>query len=118
MQGQRRLIERLGPEARDPIEELVSSALEFERAETASLERFLAWFASGDVEIKRDPSASADAVRVMTVHGAKGLEAPLVILADATADPAKLGPTSPAGSSNSAIPTSTVPTAPIPPHTA
>ncbi|WP_118857294.1 double-strand break repair helicase AddA [Sphingomonas mesophila] len=95
MQGRRRLIERLGPEARDPIEELVSSALEFERAETASLERFLAWFASGDVEIKRDPSASADAVRVMTVHGAKGLEAPLVILADATADPAKLGPTSP-----------------------
>src|ERR1700712_3923203 len=35
----------------------------------------------------RDPSAPLDAVRVMTVHGAKGLQAPLVILADATADP-------------------------------
>ena len=95
MQGRRRLVERLGHEARDPIEELVSAALEFERGETASLDRFLAWFAAGDVEIKRDPSAAADAVRVMTVHGAKGLEAPLVILADATADPDKLGSPNP-----------------------
>ena len=95
MQGRRRLIERLGREARDPIEELVSAALEFERGETASLDRFLAWFAGGDVEIKRDPSAAADSVRVMTVHGAKGLEAPLVILADATADPDKLGSPNP-----------------------
>ena len=58
-------------------------ALEFERNEAASLHRFLAWFARGDVEIVRDPSAPRDAVRVMTVHGAKGLEAPVVILADA-----------------------------------
>ena len=75
--------------ARDPIEELVARALEFERSETASLDRFLAWFARGDVEIKRDPVGAGDAVRVMTVHGAKGLEAPVVILADATADPAQ-----------------------------
>ena len=65
-------IGRLGQAARDPIEELLSSALEFERSEAASLDRFLAWFDSGDVEIKRDPSAPANAVRVMTVHGAKG----------------------------------------------
>ena len=89
--GRRRLLGRLGPAARDPIDELVAAALEFERVETASLDRLLAWFGSGDVEIKRDPSAPANAVRVMTVHGAKGLEAPVVILADATADPAKLG---------------------------
>ncbi|QIK95967.1 double-strand break repair helicase AddA [Sphingomonas sp. HDW15A] len=95
MRGRRELIRRLGPEARDPIEELVSAALEFERSETPSLDRFLSWFASGDVEIKRDPSAPADAVRVMTVHGAKGLEAPLVILADATSDPDKLGAPNP-----------------------
>ena len=95
MQGRRKLIRRLGPESRDPIEELVSAALEFERSETPSLDRFLAWFASGDVEIKRDPSAPSDAVRVMTVHGAKGLEAPLVILADATSDPDKLGSPNP-----------------------
>ena len=77
--------------ARDPIDELMSSALDYERTEIASLDRFLAWFGSGDVEIKRDPSAPSNAVRVMTVHGAKGLEAPVVILADATSDPAKIG---------------------------
>jgi ATP-dependent helicase/nuclease subunit A len=93
MQGRGKLYSRLGLAARDPIDELVSSALEFERTETASLDRFLAWFARGDVEIKRDPSAPANAVRVMTVHGAKGLEAPVVILADSTADPAKAGGT-------------------------
>ena len=91
MDGRRKLYGRLGLAARDPIDELLASALEFEQQETASLDRFLAWFARGDVEIKRDPSAPANAVRVMTVHGAKGLEAPIVILADATADPAKLG---------------------------
>ncbi|MEO7504750.1 MAG: double-strand break repair helicase AddA [Sphingomicrobium sp.] len=89
--GRRKLLARLGEEARDPIEELLSSALEFEAQETPSLDRFLAWFASGDVEIKRDASAPSNAVRVMTVHGAKGLEAPLVILADATHDPARTG---------------------------
>jgi ATP-dependent helicase/nuclease subunit A len=67
--------------------------LEFERGDIPSLDRFLAWFSRGDVEIQRDPSASGNAVRVMTVHGAKGLEAPFVILADATGDPARLGRT-------------------------
>jgi ATP-dependent helicase/nuclease subunit A len=90
--GRRKLLGRLGEEALDPIEELLTAALEFERAEVPSLDRFLAWFASGEVEIKRDPAAAPGAVRVMTVHGAKGLEAPVVILADATADPSKLGP--------------------------
>src|SRR6185369_3723739 len=50
-------------------------------------QRFLDWFDRGEVEITRDPSAPLDAVRVMTVHGSKGLQAPLVILADATSDP-------------------------------
>jgi len=89
--ARRKLLERLGEAARDPIEELVASALEFEAQEGASLDRFLAWFSRGDVEVKRDPSSAGNAVRVMTVHGAKGLEAPLVILADATHDPAKVG---------------------------
>lgn len=89
--GRRKLLGRLGEAARDPIEELVASALEFEAQEGASLDRFLAWFARGDVEVKRDPSSAGDSVRVMTVHGAKGLEAPLVILADATHDPSRVG---------------------------
>jgi ATP-dependent helicase/nuclease subunit A len=89
--GRRKLYGRLGLAARDPIDELMTTALEFERNEVPSLERFQAWFARGDVEIQRDASERANAVRVMTVHGAKGLEAPYVILADATADPANLG---------------------------
>ena len=91
MQGRRRLYSRLGIAARDAIDELMNSALEFERNETASLDRFLSWFSRGTVDVQRDPGAPANEVRVMTVHGAKGLEAPVVILADATADPARLG---------------------------
>ena len=87
LDGRRKLIERLGAEARDPIEELLSAALAFESTTTPSLQRFLDWFDRGDVEIVRDPSAPLDAVRVMTAHGAKGLQAPLVILADACVDP-------------------------------
>ena len=91
MDGRRKLYSRLGMAARDPIDELLASAIEFEHQEIASLDRFIAWFSSGEMEIKRDPSAPTNAVRVMTVHGSKGLEAPVVILADATADPSRLG---------------------------
>src|SRR4051794_16963434 len=94
-EGRRKLYGRLGFAARDPIDELMTAALDFERKEVPSLERFHAWFARGDVEIQRDPSERANAVRVMTVHGAKGLEAPYVIIADATADPANLGSRNP-----------------------
>jgi ATP-dependent helicase/nuclease subunit A len=89
MQGRRRLLLRLGEEARDPIEELLNAALNFEKVATPSLQRFLDWFDRGDVEIVRDAAQPQGAVRVMTAHGAKGLQAPLVILADATADPSK-----------------------------
>jgi ATP-dependent helicase/nuclease subunit A len=89
--GRRKLIERLGAEARDPIEELLSAALEFEGT-GASLQAFLDWFARGDVEVVRDPSGPQGAVRVMTVHGAKGLQSPVLILADACADPDRKPP--------------------------
>ena len=95
LDGRRKLLKRLGEAARDPIEELVSIALAFGQEEIASLDRFLGWFGQGVVEVKRDPAAPSDAVRVMTVHGAKGLEAPLVVLADATHDPDKVGGTLP-----------------------
>src|SRR5206468_11694300 len=93
MQGRRKLYSRLGMAARDAVDELMNSALEFERSETASLDHFLSWFSRGTVDVQRDPGQPANEVRVMTVHGAKGLEAPVVILADATADPARLGRT-------------------------
>ena len=91
LRGRHKLLERLGNEARDPIEELLSSAIEFEASSAPSLQRFLDWFARGEVEIVRDPSAPLDAVRVMTVHGSKGLQSPIVILADACADPDRKG---------------------------
>ena len=87
LQGRAKLLARLGEEARDPIEELLTAALGFERVATPSLQQFLDWFDRGEVEIVRDPSQPLDAVRVMTAHGAKGLQAPVVILADAAADP-------------------------------
>ena len=87
LDGRRKLMERLGAEARDPIEELLNAALAFEGEATPTLQLFLDWFDRDEVEVTRDPSAPLDAVRVMTVHGAKGLQAPLVILADATGDP-------------------------------
>jgi ATP-dependent helicase/nuclease subunit A len=91
LRGRHKLLERLGNEARDPIEELLSAALEFESSAAPSLQRFLDWFARGEVEIVRDPSAPLDAVRVMTIHGSKGLQSPIVILADACADPDRKG---------------------------
>jgi ATP-dependent helicase/nuclease subunit A len=93
MQGRRKLYGRLGMESRDAIDELMNSAIEFEANEIGSLDRFLAWFSLGDVDVQRDPGAPANEVRVMTVHGAKGLQSPVVILADSTADPARLGRT-------------------------
>lgn len=85
--GRKKLLDRLGEEARDPIEELLNMALLFEAENPPSLQHFLDWFDRGEAEIRRDPAAPLDAVRVMTVHGAKGLQAPLVILADATLNP-------------------------------
>ncbi|SCW46724.1 DNA helicase/exodeoxyribonuclease V, subunit A [Sphingobium faniae] len=87
MDGRRRLIERLGAEAADPIEELLNAALAFEMDDYPSLQRFIDWFDRGAVEIVRDAAAQGDALRLLTVHGAKGLQAPVVILADACLDP-------------------------------
>ncbi len=81
--GRRRMIGRLGFEADDPIDEFLTLALAYQRHNPPSLEGFLHWLEAGAVEVKRDLEQSGrDQVRVMTVHGAKGLEAPIVILPD------------------------------------
>ncbi len=77
-----RLLKRLGPEAADPLDELVSLALQYDEREPPSLQGFLTWLRSGTREIKRDMEQGRDEVRVMTAHGAKGLEAPIVFLPD------------------------------------
>lgn len=79
--GRRRLIGRLGAEAEDGIDALLAQALAYERQAVPSLTGFLDWLAADEVDLKRRPDAGP-VIRVMTVHGAKGLEAPLVILPD------------------------------------
>ncbi len=78
--GRRKLIGRLGPEAEDGIDELLSQALAFETAEVPSLTGFLTWMETDEVEVKRQMDGEGNLIRVMTVHGAKGLEAEIVIL--------------------------------------
>ncbi len=86
--GRRRMFARLGVEAADALEEFLELALDYERQEPPSLQGFLAWLRSAEAVVKRDMEIGRDEVRVMTVHGAKGLEAPVVILADTTTPPA------------------------------
>jgi ATP-dependent helicase/nuclease subunit A len=91
--GRQRFLARLGPEANDALDEFLNLALDYERRETPSLQGFLAWLRQARAEVKRDMEIARDEVRVMTVHGAKGLEAPIVILADTMTPPA--GPRQP-----------------------
>ncbi|MCQ8279762.1 double-strand break repair helicase AddA [Acetobacteraceae bacterium KSS8] len=79
-----RLLARLGPEAAEPVDELLSAALRHADTHPPSLQGFLHWLRRSEESIKREPDAAGDAVRVMTVHGAKGLQARLVVLPDTT----------------------------------
>ncbi len=80
--GRRRLVARLGSEAGDAIDAFLCFTHQFEMTETPSLTVFLNRFESASHTIKRDLDSVNNEVRVMTVHGAKGLEAPIVILID------------------------------------
>jgi ATP-dependent helicase/nuclease subunit A len=81
--GRRDMLARLGPDAADPLDEFLTLALAYERAHIPSLQGFLHWLASGEAEVKRDlDQRGRDEVRIMTVHGAKGLQAPIVFLPD------------------------------------
>jgi ATP-dependent helicase/nuclease subunit A len=86
--GRARILRRLGHEANDALDEFLELALGYERKAPASLQGFVAWLRAADTDIKRDMEISRDEVRVMTVHGAKGLEAPVVFLIDTTSSPA------------------------------
>jgi ATP-dependent helicase/nuclease subunit A len=85
--GRQRILRRLGHEANDALDEFLELALNYERKAPASLQAFMAWLRSADTEVKRDMEISRDEVRVMTVHGAKGLEAAVVIMVDTTSSP-------------------------------
>ncbi|WP_044561914.1 double-strand break repair helicase AddA [Azospirillum sp. B4] len=92
--GRRALLGRLGAEAIDPVDEFLSLCLGFDRAHPPSLQTFLHWLAAGRTEVKRELDTGAKdrgpvggQVRIMTVHGSKGLQAPVVILPDTTRKP-------------------------------
>jgi ATP-dependent helicase/nuclease subunit A len=86
-QARARILARLGPEANDALDEFLNVALDYEQRETPSLQGFLDWLRAAESDVRRDMEMARDEVRVMTVHGAKGLEANTVILADTTTEP-------------------------------
>ena len=88
--GRARILRRLGHEANDALDEFLELALNYERKAPASSQGFIAWLRAADTEVKRDMEISRDEVRVMTVHGAKGLEASVVFLVDTTSSPTDL----------------------------
>ena len=97
--GRKRIYRRLGPVAGEALDEFLAMALQFEQSNPRSLQGFLQWLSERDANIKRQLEGDANAVRVMTVHGSKGLEAPIVFLADAGrgANVSRLGPLLEAG---------------------
>lgn len=75
---------RLGEDAMDPIEEFMNFALNFANDQVDDLQVFIATFERSEIEIKRELEEHGQHVRIMTVHGSKGLQAPIVILPDTT----------------------------------
>ena len=81
-----RFISALGDQVMDPLEEFMTICLSYERTQPGTLREFIKWFITGACEIKRDMDAS-HGVRIVTVHGSKGLEAPVVFLIDTVRTP-------------------------------
>ena len=101
--GRRLFRSRFGSEADDVIDEFLSLALEYENSQSSSLLRFIDSFSSSNLTVKRDMDSGRNQIRVMTVHGAKGLEAPIVYLPDTfgnSVDKQKLDPIFNLGSSS------------------
>jgi len=91
--GRIALLERLGIDAADPVDAFLARALEYESDNPPTMQGFLQWIRTGAPPLKRDLEQAAGAVRVMTVHGSKGLQAPIVILPDTCSPPTAQGET-------------------------
>ncbi len=87
--GRRRFLARLGEDAAEALALFLDEARRYEESHTPSLQGFLQWFGEGEAMIKRDMEQAGGKVRIMTVHGAKGLEAPVVFLPDTATLPKK-----------------------------
>ena len=77
-----------GTSTHDVLDELLNLVMQFEKSHSSSLQEFIYWIERKDMEVKRDPYALG-LVRVMTIHGSKGLQSPIVILADTTSLPSR-----------------------------
>jgi ATP-dependent helicase/nuclease subunit A len=82
--GWQALTQRLGREVREPVEAFLSRALDFGRTGAPTLQAFLSRIETDAADVKREMDQDGAGVRVMTIHGAKGLEAPIIILPDTT----------------------------------
>ena len=83
MKGRQKFIARFGNEVNEALDEFLNLALNFEKNMTPALQSFLDWFTNHHIEIKRDlDNSETDAVRLMTVHGSKGLQGNIVFLPD------------------------------------
>ena len=85
--GRKKFLARLGIEAEDGLDALLHQALHYETTQTPSLTGFIGWLGAEKIKLKRVLDESSNLIRVMTVHGSKGLEAPIVILPDTLREP-------------------------------
>lgn len=90
--GHRAIRRRLGDDALDPLDEFLNRTLAYESLDVPSLQGFLHWHDRGAADIKRLMEEGAEAVRIMTVHASKGLQAPIVILPDTLRTPSSKKP--------------------------
>jgi ATP-dependent helicase/nuclease subunit A len=79
--GKKKFISRLGLQVTDILEEFLRQAEKFEKDANISLQSFVIWIERNTFDTKNQTS-SLNTIQIMTVHSAKGLQAPVVILAD------------------------------------
>ena len=79
--------QRMGVEVDDVLDEFLMMAFDYELLNVPELQGFLSWLVAAPTQIKREFSSTSDVLRIMTVHGAKGLEANVVFMIDSGGNP-------------------------------
>ncbi len=68
-------------ENKEVIAELVAKSIDYARTMENCLQSFIWYFENNEITVKKSLGLS-DKIRIMTIHGSKGLQAPIVIIAD------------------------------------